>query len=81
MTRFRLVVLGLLAGTLLVPAAAFAGADPSATPADGGAVQGQLSSNSGALPFTGMNLVYILAGGALLIATGLVLRRRASSDR
>jgi hypothetical protein len=40
--------------------------------------QGTTVSSNAALPFTGMNLVLVVVGAILLLATGLFLRRRAS---
>jgi hypothetical protein len=48
----------------------------------GGQVAGGLSGASngggGSLPFTGLNLAFLIVGGLVLIATGLLLRRRRS---
>jgi hypothetical protein len=46
-----------------------------------GGVQGTTVSSGAALPFTGLNLVLVVVGALLLLVTGLVLRRRAASDR
>jgi hypothetical protein len=49
-----------------------------------GGVQGEVegggsgsSSSSGGLPFTGLDLLLMIAAGALLLGVGLVLRRSA----
>lgn len=48
-----------------------------------GGVQGEVegggsgSSSSGSLPFTGLDLLLMIAAGALLLGVGLVLRRSA----
>ena len=77
MMRLRMIFTTLAIAALTAPAAALA-ADPSigSTPAGSGA-GGEVTG--GSLPFTGLNLGLILAGAAVLIATGLLLRRRASS--
>jgi hypothetical protein len=82
---------GLLVLLIALAIAAFAVASASATPSgieydnaitvetppDGGGVLGVINtqSTSGGLPFTGMELGLIVAGGAGLIAAGLALRR------
>jgi hypothetical protein len=79
MMRFRMILTTLAIAALTAPAAALA-ADPSngePPPGAGGGAGGQVTG--GSLPFTGLNLGLILAGAAMLIATGLLLRRRASS--
>jgi hypothetical protein len=38
------------------------------------------SSNSGGLPFTGLEVGVVLAGGVLLLGTGLAVRRFAGGD-
>jgi hypothetical protein len=37
-------------------------------------------SNSGGLPFTGLEVGVVLAGGVLLLGTGLAVRRLSSGD-
>ena len=43
----------------------------------GGSLGSQASSGSGSLPFTGLDLLFFFAAGAVLIAVGLGLRRLA----
>jgi hypothetical protein len=38
------------------------------------------NSNSGGLPFTGLEVGVVLAGGVLLLGTGLAVRRFAGGD-
>jgi hypothetical protein len=79
MIRHISILLGLVV-TLVVPAVAFGG-NQSSTPSDGGSAQGALSSGGeGSLPFTGLNLALIVLAGVALVATGLLLRRRARSN-
>ena len=79
------IVIVSLAALAVVPAA-FAGNDPTASTYGGSAgnVQQDLASGSlgsgSSLPFTGMNLVLIALAGVALIATGVLLRRRASKS-
>jgi len=77
--RLRMILTTLAIAALTAPATALA-ADPSigSTPAGAGTGAGG-EVTGGSLPFTGLNLGLILAGAAVLIATGLLLRRRASS--
>ena len=81
MTRLRVILTAFLLTALAVPATAFGGSNPSADLGTAQGAQDELTSQSGALPFTGLNLVLILVGGAVLIATGLLLRHRSSSTR
>ncbi len=80
--KFRHVI-GLLVSTAFfaVPAAAFAGTDPSTGANTGDGIQGAVSSSgSGSLPFTGLNLAIVLAGGLLLVAVGILMRRRGAEN-
>jgi hypothetical protein len=81
MKRLRsLVFAALVLGTLVVPATAL-GADPSSDGNTAGVAQGLLSSQGGDdLPFTGLNLALIVIGGVVLLGTGILLRRRSSSN-
>ena len=68
-----LIVVSAVAMVLLAAAPAFA----DTTPADGeyGAVKGeQAGGGSGLLPFTGMNLLVIVAAGGAIAASGVALR-------
>jgi hypothetical protein len=82
MTRLRFIFSTLVIGLLTLPATAFAGTDgtnyvqPGTLEGGGG-----VTEQAGSLPFTGLNLALILLAGAVLIATGLLLRRRAASSR
>jgi len=81
MRRSILLVIGLfVAAAVLIPSVALAG-NSSATPATpGGGVAGTSGTagvSGGALPFTGLNLVYVLAAGLALIGLGIALRRRS----
>jgi hypothetical protein len=63
--------------------AAFAG-DPSASVGDGAGAQGELapvSSASGTLPFTGLDLIWVVLAGVGLLVFGSFLRRRGTSER
>lgn len=45
---------------------------------EGGGVQGELEQGGeGGLPFTGLDLRILLAGAALLVAVGVILRKLA----
>lgn len=71
---FGLIVVSAIAMLLLAAAPAFAA---DSTPADGqyGAVKGeQAGGGSGSLPFTGMNLLLIVATGGAIAASGVGLR-------
>jgi hypothetical protein len=41
----------------------------------GGNVQGGVQGGGGSLPFTGLDLLLLVAAGALLLAAGVALRR------
>lgn len=71
---------------LIVPGAAFASSTCQAySPQTCGSVNSNTSGNSpgsttattssGTLPFTGLDVVLLVAGGAALLGTGLVVRR------
>ena len=80
--RRILVGLGLIA-TLVLPTAAFAGntSDTSgALGSSGSGSGGALSESGGALPFTGLNLALIILAGLALVVTGVLLRRRGSTE-
>jgi LPXTG-motif cell wall-anchored protein len=72
--RKRLVTFFSLVGLTLTVAPAALAKYP------GGGVQGASAGTGGSLPFTGINLVLVVAGAALLLLAGLYLRRRAASD-
>ncbi len=68
-----LIVVSAVAMVLLAAAPAFA----DTTPADGqyGAVKGeQAGGGSGSLPFTGLNLLVLIAAGSAITAGGVGLR-------
>jgi hypothetical protein len=81
--RRLLFGVGLLV-TLVLPSVALAGTNPSDTSgvlgSSGSGSGGALSESGGALPFTGLNLALIILAGFALVATGLLLRRRSSSE-
>jgi hypothetical protein len=80
--RRLLIGLGLIA-TLVLPTAAFAGnqSDTSGVlGASGSGSGGALSESGSALPFTGVNLALIIIAGLVLVGTGLLLRRRGSTE-
>lgn len=78
----KTIVVWLVAGAFLVLAtAALAGKGASGGQylGVGGQTQTRVTPpkpKSGTLPFTGLNLVYLVGGSAVLLGTGLVLRRR-----
>lgn len=83
MGKVRRLLIGLgLVVILVLPSAALAGTNPSDTSGVAGASGsgGALSESGGALPFTGVNLALIVVAGLALVATGLMLRRRGSSE-
>jgi hypothetical protein len=76
-----LIVLLVVAASLLGPVAAAYGQTPA-----GSQYQGNLGVNahgggnagSGTLPFTGLDLGAVAGGGIVLVAAGIVLRRRTA---
>jgi hypothetical protein len=81
-TLRRFVVLG-IGAMLVVPSVALAGntSDTSGVlGASGSGSGGALSESGGALPFTGLNLALIIVAGLALVATGVLLRRRGSTE-
>ncbi len=54
--------------------------DASGGPSDGSGVLGQSEDAGGVLPFTGLDLAIVVLGGVALLAAGLILRRRGSSQ-
>jgi hypothetical protein len=76
-------VLGVLALTVLAPTAAMAAGSsscqaynncaPTTTAATTGTTPG--TTSSGTLPFTGLDVVLLVAGGGTLLAAGFVVRR------
>ena len=87
-TNTRLILTALIASLgLLVSATAAFGADIALTghgttagDAQDGVAAGVVDSG-GTLPFTGLNLVFIVIGGLALLAVGVLLRRRGASSR
>lgn len=91
MKRLVVLVSGIVAA-LGVPAVALAAVNPSSSISEGTNAQNAVASGEaasggggvlaagngagGTLPFTGMNLVLILAIGLALVVTGVLLRRR-----
>jgi len=80
--RLRFVLLVVLASLLLVPSALAAGGSAGeGYGGEGGNVQTQVSAvaaaESGGLPFTGLDLGLLVAGGAVLVVAGAALRRAA----
>lgn len=84
--------LGFLIGSMIVLTAsvgvgvAFAGGGASVAGYGGnaGTAQGQINAatgGNGTLPFTGMNLAFVVLAACVLLGTGLLLRRRGSSQR
>jgi hypothetical protein len=77
LTRRILVALGTLV-VLALPASAFAGVSSGGVLGDDTA--GGTAGSGGALPFTGLQLLPIVAVGAALLIVGAVLRRRSKED-
>lgn len=79
MVRGRSFTVGaVVLAALALPAVALA-ANPSESQGQAAQAEGLLGSqSSGTLPFTGMNLALIVVGGLVLLASGLLLRRRGS---
>lgn len=75
--------MGGVAATLVFAAFALAGVatSVSAYGGEGGRAQASVSGavNASNLPFTGVNLGLIVLAGLVLVAAGLLLRRRARS--
>ncbi|MGH3076073.1 MAG: hypothetical protein ACRDQC_14140 [Gaiellales bacterium] len=70
------IVASAIAMVLLTAAPAFA----ATSPADSqyGAVKGEQAGGGGSLPFTGMNLLVLVAAGTMLVAGGMGLRSLAA---
>jgi hypothetical protein len=70
---------------LVVPSALAQGTGPAGYPISGVSnnAEGQLAEEvtSGALPFTGLNLVLIVAGGILLLGLGTMLLLKGRGGR
>jgi hypothetical protein len=86
MTKLRtgVFVLGGVGATLVFAAVAFAagvGTSVSAYGGEAGRAQASVAGavNGSSLPFTGVNLGLIVLAGLVLVAAGLLLRRRARS--
>jgi hypothetical protein len=78
----RFVLAVVLASLVLVPSALAAGGSAGkGYGGEGGNVQTQVSAGtaakSGGLPFTGLDLGLLVAGGAVLVVAGAALRRAA----
>ena len=77
-----------VAGLLLLAPTALA-QQPSSGLGEGGGVQGAVGGGSagggtavgGTLPFTGLDLVFLVAGGLALLVVGLGLRRVSKASR
>ena len=77
MRRTVLLVTGLfMAAAVLLPSVAFAG-NSSDT---GSGVAGSVSGDGASLPFTGLNILYVVVAGLALVGVGVALRRRGSRD-
>lgn len=72
-----LVVASAIAMVLLAAAPAF-GAQTSPADSQYGAVKGEQAGGGGSLPFTGMNLLLLVAAGSGLVAGGVALRSVAA---
>ncbi|MCL4289974.1 MAG: hypothetical protein KJ051_06825 [Thermoleophilia bacterium] len=81
MKRIRRTAIASLATLALfvVPAVAFA-ANVSESDGTAGSAQGEVAGG-GSLPFTGLNLTLIVIGALVLLATGVLLRRRGSQNQ
>jgi hypothetical protein len=67
--------LATLAGFLVWTPVALA-QQPTSGAGEGGGVQGAVGGAAdGTLPFTGLDLIFLFAGGLILLAVGLGLRR------
>ncbi len=75
MRRLRGFAVAVLVG--LVWASVAMAQDPAQTGYGGvgGNVQGEVEGGGGALPFTGLDLLLLVAAGAVLLGAGLVVRR------
>lgn len=79
------VALGTLLALVAAPSALAASSD-DVYGGVAGEIQGDVDAGalgetaSGTLPFTGLNLTLIVVGGLLLIATGVLLKRRSGSN-
>ncbi|MCC6223262.1 MAG: hypothetical protein IT201_07180 [Thermoleophilia bacterium] len=80
MKRMRRTAIASLATLVLlaVPAAAFA-QNVSESDGTAGSAQGDVAG-SGSLPFTGLDLTLIVIGALALLVTGVLLRRRGSTN-
>lgn len=77
----RLATLVAVVGLLLAPGAAFANStcqqysSQSCTPASMTQTVASATASRGTLPFTGLDVVLLAAGGGTLLGAGLVVRR------
>ena len=81
----RIAAVGaVLVGLLVLAPIAFA-QQPSSGFGEGGGVQGAVgggdAAGSGSLPFTGVDLVFLVVGGLALLAVGAGLRRVNKASR
>ncbi len=83
MKRIVALILGV---ALMVPSLAFAQGgstcqsyNPQLCSVTGNTTQGTTSASATTLPFTGLNVVLLVAGGCALLGTGLVIRRVSRS--
>ena len=80
--KMRFLLAAVLASLVLVPSALAAGGSAGkGYGGEGGNVQQQVSAGTAAekagLPFTGLDLGLLVAGGAVLVGAGAALRRAA----
>jgi hypothetical protein len=74
----RITMLGAILIALAVPTTAFAQGNSTCqayNPQLCSSVSGTTSSGTGSLPFTGLDVVLLVAGGGTLLAAGFVVRR------
>ncbi len=84
MKRFNgvLGLMGLVMLTFASLAAAGQGTQQGGYPRQGvsGNAAGQVAGTGGTLPFTGLNLVLLVVGGALLVGLGVLIVMRGRHD-